>query len=372
MPKVSVIIPVYNVEPYLRQALDSVVNQTLSDIEIICVDDCSTDNSLNILKEYASKDSRFVVVEQDENQGACTARNKGLKTAQGEYIMLLDPDDWYELDACEVAYNQIKKNNNDIVLFANNEFIENDGTCKYDNSRIEPFGEYIDCPNIMLDDVNCFYLTSMWHQYAIYRRTLLSDNNIFYPKYRMFDDQVFYTKAILAAKDISLIQKALYNYRIRKTSITYVYNNQHSDIMKSKFDIIKSLNLSDKKSNLKKNIYIHTITSCLYWYKRYVRQLPKIEKAFYDSIREVFLNLDLNYINSNLENINPETYKEFLLIRNNIYPIYKLKMILMHIFSLTYINQHTVLIIMGIKLSFRFNQKSKITKNDVRRKDAEG
>ena len=117
MPKVSVIIPVYNVEKYITQALDSVVNQTLVDIEIICVNDCTPDKSFEIVKEYALKDKRFSLLELELNQGQGVARNKALEIAKGDYIMFLDPDDWYELDACEKAYNQISKNNNEMVFF---------------------------------------------------------------------------------------------------------------------------------------------------------------------------------------------------------------------------------------------------------------
>ena len=93
MPKVSVIIPVYNVEKYLRECLDSVVNQTIKDIEIICVNDGSTDGSLDILNEYCSNDDRFVIINQ-ENQGLSVARNNGLNSASGDYIAFIDSDDY--------------------------------------------------------------------------------------------------------------------------------------------------------------------------------------------------------------------------------------------------------------------------------------
>ena len=116
-PKVSVIIPVYNVESYIKTSLDSVVNQTLSDIEIIIINDCTPDKSMEIVREYAEKDERFVVLEQEINQGQGVARNRALDVAQGDYIIFLDPDDALELDACEKAYRQIATNNNDIVFF---------------------------------------------------------------------------------------------------------------------------------------------------------------------------------------------------------------------------------------------------------------
>ena len=103
MPKISVIIPVYNVEKYITQCLESLVNQTMNDLEFVCVNDGSTDNSLNILKNYAEKDSRFVIINQT-NQGAGVARNTAIKAAKGEYLVCLDPDDWFELNAMEVLY----------------------------------------------------------------------------------------------------------------------------------------------------------------------------------------------------------------------------------------------------------------------------
>ena len=115
-PKVSVIIPVYNVEEYLRECLDSVINQTLKEIEIICVDDGSTDNSLEILKEYAKKDNRISVLTQ-ENLHAGVARNAGLAVAQGEYLSFLDSDDFFELIMLEETYKVAKTENSDLTFY---------------------------------------------------------------------------------------------------------------------------------------------------------------------------------------------------------------------------------------------------------------
>ena len=108
--KVSVILPVYNVSDYLRQCMDSIVGQTLKDIEIICVDDGSTDDSLAILKEYEAKDQRVKVIQQ-ANAGAGAARNKGLEIATGEYLSFLDSDDFFEPDMLEKAIPKRKKKN---------------------------------------------------------------------------------------------------------------------------------------------------------------------------------------------------------------------------------------------------------------------
>lgn len=114
--KISVIIPVFNVENYLAKCLDSVINQTLKEIEIICVDDGSTDNSFNILNEYKSSDDRIQVYQQ-ENGGHSAATNTALKYIKGDYIFFLDSDDWIELDALEKLYNNATENNCDLVLY---------------------------------------------------------------------------------------------------------------------------------------------------------------------------------------------------------------------------------------------------------------
>ena len=133
LPKVSVIIPVYNVEQYLRQCLDSVINQTLAEIEIICVDDGSTDSSLDILKEYADKDKRITVLKQ-ENLYAGVARNAGLYVAKGEYLSFLDSDDFFEPTMLEETYLSAKASDADIVVFNAQEYNSETGvynSCKF-------------------------------------------------------------------------------------------------------------------------------------------------------------------------------------------------------------------------------------------------
>ncbi len=119
VPKISVILPVYNVEKYLRRCLDCLQNQTLTDFEIIAVNDGSPDNSIDILNEYAAKDSRIKVITQ-KNGGLSSARNTGTKNANGEYIYFLDSDDYIHFQTLEIAYNLAVQNNSDIVSFKKN------------------------------------------------------------------------------------------------------------------------------------------------------------------------------------------------------------------------------------------------------------
>ncbi len=115
-PKISIVIPVYNVESYLKQCLDSALGQTLREIEIICVNDGSPDHSHAILEEYAAKDPRMIVIQQ-QNQGLSGARNTGMAHVSGEYILFLDADDWLEVDCCEKSYAIAKQQDVDVVIW---------------------------------------------------------------------------------------------------------------------------------------------------------------------------------------------------------------------------------------------------------------
>lgn len=116
MPLVSIIVPIYNVEQYLTECLDSLVNQTLRDIEIICVNDGSPDHSADIVRRYMHLDARITLIEQ-ENRGLSGARNTGLRVAKGEYVYFMGSDDWLEADAMDICYNVAKKDRIDVVFF---------------------------------------------------------------------------------------------------------------------------------------------------------------------------------------------------------------------------------------------------------------
>lgn len=127
---ISIIVPVYNVEPYIAKSLDSLLNQTMKDIEIICVNDGSKDSSLQILHEYSAKDDRILVIDQP-NSGVSTARNNALKKVRGEYYMFVDSDDWLDLDTCEVAYNYAKQADADCLMFSYTKEFENHSTVNH-------------------------------------------------------------------------------------------------------------------------------------------------------------------------------------------------------------------------------------------------
>ncbi len=205
-PKISVIIPVYNVESYLRQCLDSVVNQTMREIEIICVNDGSTDSSGRILDEYAARDDRFVIINQ-ENAGQSVARNKGIRLAKGEYIVFLDSDDWFDVTLCEKAYNRAKESNADIVSFGFD--------CVRGTEHTPLTMEYLDSHSLKnvllrLKNRNSFW-NVIWDQ--LYRTTFLRDNQIYFLEGIIFEDNHFGYKCSFLTSKIVLLPESLYNYR---------------------------------------------------------------------------------------------------------------------------------------------------------------
>lgn len=175
-PKISLLVPVYNVDKYIPKALDSVFNQNFNGIEIICIDDCSTDNSLEVLKDYKEKAksqsniSEFKIIELKENRSQGYARNLGLSEATGDYVMYLDPDDWYEAGAFEKAYNQIVKNNNDFVSFDYYTCYDSDHTRKVEHARSKPFKKVINSPNIRIRDLDENVVLHNLSWAAIYKR----------------------------------------------------------------------------------------------------------------------------------------------------------------------------------------------------------
>lgn len=213
MPLVSVIIPVYNVEHYLRQCLDSVGAQTLSDIEIICVNDSSTDGSLDILEDYAKKDSRIQVVTQP-NGGAGAARNKGLSMAKGKYLSFLDSDDFFEPDMLELAYKKAEEDKADFVVFNSDQyytdkkkFVEVPWTL-----RIKELPPYMPFNHRQMTD-NIFKVFVGWAWDKLYSREFVENNHLLFQEQRTSNDMLFVFSAVAIAKRISIVNKVLAHQR---------------------------------------------------------------------------------------------------------------------------------------------------------------
>ena len=209
--KISVIIPVYNVENYLRQCLDSIINQTLKEIEIICINDGSTDSSKQILEEYALKDERIKIINQ-KNKGVSAARNTGIDAATGEYIGFVDSDDWVKLDAYEKLYNKITREDVDIV-FSRYNYVFEDGRIEHNPNHFKELDEI----KINSIDENLELLKispSIWTK--IFKKSFILDNKIRFPEGVLAEDLFFIVQYLLKANGIVYLNNYFsYNYRIR-------------------------------------------------------------------------------------------------------------------------------------------------------------
>lgn len=210
--KVSVIIPVYNAEKYLRECLDSVIGQTLQDIEIICVDDGSTDNSLLILQEYAANDKRLKIVEQ-ANQGAAAARNAGIAVAQGEYLAFLDADDLYYLEALQTAYVCAEKSNADVLLFEADFFDEKHGLLRTEQvetkylAGLHEFSVQI-LPDYIFQIASC----NTWNK--LYKRKFVQKSGLMYQKLKTANDLSFVYSAMASAEKIAVLEQPWVKHRV--------------------------------------------------------------------------------------------------------------------------------------------------------------
>lgn len=210
-PGVSVIIPVYNVEPYLRQCLESVASQTLHDIEVVCVNDCTPDNSQAILDEYAAKDNRFTLLRHERNKGLPGARNTGLKAARGQYIYFLDSDDFLACDdALEKMYEAAQTDDVDEVI---------GGTvCWYEDTGEKSLGWH---KNYLENDVHGRPLIELpqlrsnvvaWNK--LLRASLLREHNIsFNEEILKHEDNPFSVKVHILAKRITILTGTTHVYR---------------------------------------------------------------------------------------------------------------------------------------------------------------
>lgn len=210
MTKVSIIIPVYNAEKYLRQCLDSVVNQTLKDIEIICVNDGSPDNSLEILQEYAKKDDRIKIINK-VNGGVSSARNVGLEVAQGEFIGFVDSDDYIDLNYYENLYNRAKVTCSDIVVA---EYIY-----RFRDKKKKVFlkvDKSVVTTNVK-EKFECLYLPDFCYLgNKIYKRDFLE---VRFPEGVTYEDIYFTTHVLAQDGRMAVAENATYYYRNNADSI---------------------------------------------------------------------------------------------------------------------------------------------------------
>ena len=244
--KVSVIIPVYNTEKYLEKCLESVCNQTLSDIEIICINDCSTDNSCEILNRCAANDERIKIINFPENRGAAAARNAGIDAATGEYIGFVDSDDYIDLNFYEKLYIGATTSNADIVK----------SNLKYTGWNTPSSGSYYNLNDVKKSKYKFNHVPT-----AIFKRSLLLQNNIFFPENsECAEDSVFEILAASACNKIEIVEDVCYYYVFRQNSLNHDLIVTENKI-KALEDSLKKFILIINDLDLEKNTYFDIIDS---------------------------------------------------------------------------------------------------------------
>jgi glycosyltransferase involved in cell wall biosynthesis len=229
MPKVTIIIPVYNVEKYLRECLDSVVNQTLRDIEIICVNDGSPDGSPQILEEYAAKDSRIIVINK-KNGGLSSARNAAFPYIKCEYTLFVDSDDWLEPDLCEKTVTVADKEQADMTLFFYHIVPQ---SCRW-----YPLEDFLNIHSV--SKINTKILiqhTNAWSK--LWKSDFLLKHDLRFPEGLFYEDIVVNWKALANIPRLAILQKSLYWYRQHSNSIMLNNNSFRSKDIFSCYKIIR-------------------------------------------------------------------------------------------------------------------------------------
>ena len=271
--KMSIIIPVYNTERYIEKCLDSIINQTLKDIEIIIIDDGSTDNSYKIIKKYMKYENVKIVSKKNEGQGV--ARNVGLNICTGDYIGFVDSDDYIELDMFEKMYNKAIGENLDIVI-CNYRYVY-DNTDKYINPKIT-----LDNNNIIgqKECIKRFLTTNTIEGFSwnkIFKRNLFFDNKISYPQNMKYEDIPTVVNLLVNSNRIGFLNDRFYNYLLRENSTTSI-NSINNDI-----DYINAIQMV-KDIVLRKHSDLET--EVMYYYFNSINILYGVIKKYKSEINQ--------------------------------------------------------------------------------------
>ena len=282
MPKVSVIVPIYNVEKYLEKCINSLLSQTLEDIQIILVNDGSKDNSGNIAKEYEKNNKDRVIYVEKENGGLSDARNYGLKYATGDFIAFLDSDDYIEKNAYEEMYNKAIEENAD--------YVECDFIWEFPN-KIRVDKQY---PYKNKKEMLSFVRVVAWNK--LIKRQLITDNNLEFPKGLRYEDVEFTYKLIPFINKFAYVDKPFIHYVQREGTIANVKNERTAEI----FTVLDNVIEFYKKNN----IYEKYRDELEYNYARYLlcSSLKRMCKIKDKTIREKLLTESWKRLNSNFPN----------------------------------------------------------------------
>ena len=326
MIKVSVIIPVYNVYEYIQKCLDSILAQTLHEIEIICVDDYSTDNSKSVILDYIKKDSRIKLIEHETNKGVSQSRNDGIDSASSKYIAFIDADDYVSENYLEELYNLATEYNADIV-FTNNIISVKEDKYHYPNfNRVEKWKKNEPLSGLSHfnikskddpDNIECISI-NIW---KLWNTDFLKKHNLKYIKSNIAEDCNLIYKALANCPIIAYNHNATYYYIQRDSSLISNLQNK-SDIPYGILDVFKDIFLYYKENNQEFLIYSNywNFRSLLYTYDNYK---GSNKNEFYLKIHSMLAELNVNIENN--DNMNFLSYQCNLMKTEKSYEIYSKK-----------------------------------------------
>jgi glycosyltransferase involved in cell wall biosynthesis len=284
-PKISIIIPVYNVEPYLRDCLDSVVNQMMCEIQIICVNDGSTDNSLVILEEYARRDSRIEIINKP-NCGLSSARNAAYPYIRSKYTLFVDSDDWIEYDLCEKVYRKAEATGAEMVLF----YFKIPFGAKTDTlamfNGITPEDKVTDS-----EKHTVMGYVPAWGK--LWRSDFLLDNKLFFPEGLCFEDNLIHWQGVILANKISVMPEPLYYYRQRDDSIMSQYELKYFDM----FEIYSMIIDFIKGRNIHESYKKYLLRNKIDWlFNNYRTTKSEFKPKFLDEIKKSLREDEIDYM----------------------------------------------------------------------------
>ena len=275
--KLSVIVPIYNVEKYLDKCLASLVNQTMKEIEIICVNDGSTDHSQDIVEEYQKKFPGKIIGLMKKNGGLADARNYGLAHANGDYVAFIDSDDWVEADMFKVMYQQVVKKQADVVV-CDMEYVYESGETKF-----VPGGEFTET-NVSNDPLIITINNSACNK--LFKRSLFDD--VKFPKGLWYEDLGCVPIVLAKANKIVKVNHVFYNYFQRAGSIMHTPSDKIFDIYRA-LDLVKSYVVKNK---------IPCLDEVNYMFVEHGAKLTTQRIREYQNGREVFLNQNITTLSS--------------------------------------------------------------------------
>lgn len=299
-PKISVIVPVYNAANFLPRCLDSILAQNFQDIEIICINDGSTDNSEQIINEYIAKDKRIRLISQP-NKGAAAARNSGIKAAEGNYIAFIDADDFFSTGLFELFAEKNVKNNVDIFMFNG---IIDDGNKQvtqyfYSNTLFKP--NVSESDTVDYSHFSNFFYGNQSICNKIYRTDFLRENNILLNEGTIFEDTLFYFMTIIHAKKIKFTYTPYYNYTYNSQSVTNTIGANAFGL----FDIFDAMENEAKKCGLWE-FFRYALFQLEY--EKFIETLSKTE----EKIRPELFERAKAYLKERITELDPNIYSRLV------------------------------------------------------------